>query len=68
MADDDNRFCWHGVISTDPDKAASFYSSVLGWGVLKQPMGDEEATMLTAGGVPRARTTCWCRASPSAAA
>ncbi len=54
MAYDNNRFCWHGVISTDPEKAAAFYTSVLGWGVLKQPMGDTEGTMFTAGGVPRA--------------
>jgi predicted enzyme related to lactoylglutathione lyase len=51
MAYDNNRFCWHGVISTDTDKAQSFYSNVLGWTVQTMQMGDEESIMFAAGGV-----------------
>jgi hypothetical protein len=54
MAYDNHRFCWHGIISTDTDKAEAFYTEVLGWQAMKVPMGDEEATMFAAGGVPRA--------------
>ena len=54
MAYNTNQFCWHGVISTKPDEAARFYSTVLGWDVVSMPMGDETATMLSASGVPRA--------------
>jgi uncharacterized protein len=54
MAYKTNHFCWHGVVSTDPEKAGAFYSEVLGWKVEKMPMGDDVATMFSAGGVPLA--------------
>ncbi len=55
MAYDNNKFCWHGVISTDPEKAKAFYEAVLGWTSMTVPMGDSEATLLCAkDGVPRA--------------
>ena len=55
MAYDNHRFCWHGVVSTEPAKARAFYTEVLGWTTQSIPMGDEEATMFAAAdGVPRA--------------
>lgn len=54
MAYETNRFCWHGVVTTNVDKATAFYSEVLGWKVEKVPMGDDTATMFSAGGVPLA--------------
>lgn len=47
------KFCWHGVISTNAERAKAFYPEVLGWKVMTAPMGDTEATMFAAGGVPR---------------
>ena len=54
MAYANNRFCWHGCISTDTDKAKAFYSEVMGWSLLEQQMGDETATMFVNAGIPRA--------------
>jgi len=55
MASNNNEFCWHGVISTDTDKAKAFYTDVLGWTAVETPMGDNVATMFAAAdGVPRA--------------
>ena len=55
MAYTNNKFCWHGVISTDTEKAQGFYESVLDWTSMTVPMGDSEATMFCAkDGVPRA--------------
>ncbi|MBX2801259.1 MAG: VOC family protein [Myxococcales bacterium] len=31
MAYTTNRFCWTGIVSTDPDKVVGFYPEVLGW-------------------------------------
>ena len=53
MAYDNHAFCWHGVVSTDTERALAFYPEVLPWTVQKTPMGDGEATMLAAGGIPR---------------
>jgi len=53
MAFDNLSFCWHGVITPDPEGAAAFYPEVVGWQVQTMPMGDEESTMFAAGGVPR---------------
>jgi len=53
MAFDNLAFCWHGVITPDTDAAKSFYAQALGWEVQTTPMGDEDATMFAAGGVPR---------------
>ena len=47
-----HKFCWFGIISTDIDKAKAFYSEALGWKVMTAPMGDSEATMFVASGVP----------------
>lgn len=52
MAYDTNRFCWHGLQSTDPDQAAAFYAKVLPWTTMSAPMGDDEATMFVAAEVP----------------
>ena len=54
MAYTNNAFCWHGVISTDVDTAANFYTQVLPWSKMTTPMGDETATMFTAADIPRA--------------
>ena len=31
MAYANNKFCWHGCVSTDVEKAKAFYPEVLGW-------------------------------------
>jgi long-chain acyl-CoA synthetase len=54
MAYKNLHFCWHGIISTDVDKASAFYPETIGWKLQKFPMGDEEATMLVANEIPRA--------------
>ena len=54
MAYETNRFCWHGVLSTDVDKARAFYAEVIGWKVEEMEMGGEKAVMFAAGGVPLA--------------
>ena len=48
MAYTNNKFCWHGVITTDMDAAKAFYTETVGFGIQEVPMGDETATMLTA--------------------
>lgn len=52
MAYQTNRFCWHGLITTDVAKTSAFYPEVLGWKLEEAPMGDGTATMFSAGGVP----------------
>ncbi len=52
MAFANNKFCWYGVISAETAKTQAFFTEVCGWGVETMQMGDEEATMFTAGGVP----------------
>lgn len=54
MAYINNKFCWHGCISTDVDKAKAFYTEVIGWSIVEAPMGDEVATMFAASDVPLA--------------
>lgn len=54
MAYTTNRFCWHGLITTDTDKAGAFYPEVLGWKSETMEMGGETATMFSVGGVPMA--------------
>jgi len=54
MAYVNNKFCWHGIITTDVDKAKAFYGEVIGWGIQDMVMGDETATMVTAADIPRA--------------
>ncbi len=50
MAFTNNKFCWHGVISTDVDAANAFYPEVLGWKSKVQPMGDTDATFFEING------------------
>lgn len=47
------KFCWHGIITTNVERAKAFYPEVLGWQVMTAMMGESEATMFAAGGVPR---------------
>lgn len=54
MAYINNNFCWHGVLSTDLERAKSFYGEVLGWKVQTAPMGDGEVSMFAAADIPRA--------------
>ena len=54
MAYTNNKFCWHGVISTDTTKAQAFYTEVLGWKASTVPMGEGSATMFAAADIPRA--------------
>jgi predicted enzyme related to lactoylglutathione lyase/membrane protease YdiL (CAAX protease family) len=35
-----NSLCWNELYTTDVDRAAGFYSGLLGWEPQKQPMGD----------------------------
>lgn len=52
MAYETNRFCWHGLITAEPDKAAAFYTNVLGWKVLTMEMAGEPASMFMANDGP----------------
>lgn len=54
MAYTTNRFCWHGLMTTDPDKAASFYTEAIGWKTQTIQMGDAPATMFSASDTPLA--------------
>ena len=54
MAYQTNRFCWHGLVTTDPAKSAAFYPEVLGWKVQNVQMGDSTASMFAASDVPLA--------------
>ena len=65
MAFTNNKFCWFGVISTDPAKTQAFFSEVVGWGVQTMQMGDEEATMFTHKGMPFAHVRAPRWASPA---
>lgn len=47
------KFCWHGIITTDVERAKAFYTETLGWSVMTVPMGASEATMFAAAGIPR---------------
>lgn len=55
MAFTTRSFCWTGIMSSDPEAAAAFYASTLGWDISSHefPNGDT-TTMAVAGGVPRA--------------
>lgn len=49
-----NKFCWHGVVSTDVEKAKAFYPEAIGHTIQTIPMGDSSADMFAgADGVPR---------------
>ncbi len=53
MAYTNHKFCWHGCVSTDVDKAIAFYTNVVGWTHAAVQMGDEEANMFVAADKPR---------------
>ena len=46
------RFCWYDLMTTDPDGALQFYSSVTGWGSELFEGGGQPYDMWTAGGKP----------------
>lgn len=54
MAYRNNAFCWHGIITTDVEKAKAFYGEALGYSIVTAKMGDGEATMVAAANIPRA--------------
>jgi len=54
MAYTNNQFCWHGLISTDTDKAKAFYSEVMGWTLNEVQMGEDTATFFVNNDIPRA--------------
>lgn len=47
------RFCWHGVVSTDVDRAKAFFTEAIGWKAQTVDMGGE-MTMFVANEIPRA--------------
>jgi uncharacterized protein len=47
-----HRFCWHGVVSTDPKRAVDFYSKVLGWKAVDIRLGRGASPAFEFGGVP----------------
>ncbi len=47
-----NRFCWHGLMTTDTAKAGAFYAEVIGWKSQSMTMGDQESLMFIAHDVP----------------
>lgn len=52
MAYTTNRFCWHGLITTNMDNSGAFYPEVMGWKVQTTPMGDSTAHMFAVNDVP----------------
>ncbi|MCO4771454.1 MAG: VOC family protein [Deltaproteobacteria bacterium] len=54
MAYKTNHFCWHGIITTDLDKATAFYGSALPFDVQTADMGGEPVAMVAAAEIPRA--------------
>jgi predicted enzyme related to lactoylglutathione lyase len=54
MAYTNNKFCRHGIITTDVDAAKAFCSETIEWGMQEMAMGDETATMVAAADIPRA--------------
>lgn len=54
MAYDNNRFCWHGFVSTDVAKTLAFYPEVIGFKVIHMDMPEGSIPAFVAGdGVPR---------------
>lgn len=47
-----HRFCWYGVVSTDPDRAATFFSKVLGWKAVDIRIGHGATPAFEVGGAP----------------
>lgn len=55
MPYENNAFCWNGVVSADPERAAAFYEATIGWTAYEHTFEDGSGgTMLAAGDVPRA--------------
>ncbi len=52
MATSLGRFVWYDLLTSDPDSALQFYSSVVGWGT-EAWKGDMPYTMITVGGKPQ---------------
>ncbi len=48
MAYETNRFCWHKLLTTEPEKVEAFYTEVLGWKTLSLEMDGEPATFFMA--------------------
>jgi predicted enzyme related to lactoylglutathione lyase len=52
-APDHGRFCWHDLMSTDPDGSLAFYGELLGWSMKPVDTAPEHTyNMLFAGEVP----------------
>ncbi len=49
MANFHGRFAWYELITTDAEAAKTFYSNVMGWGVLDASVPDRAYTLFTAG-------------------
>lgn len=57
MAYETNRFCWHGLQTTDPEQAKKFYPEVVGWTVEAVEMGGDVVAMFAAGPAPLCHVT-----------
>ena len=51
MVNVQGRFSWYELATTDAEAAKSFYSNVMGWGVLDASVPDRTYTLFTAGTV-----------------
>jgi predicted enzyme related to lactoylglutathione lyase len=49
MSDDQGKFCWYELMTTDPDAAEAFYRKVVGWTTRDAGMSDRRYTILNAG-------------------
>jgi predicted enzyme related to lactoylglutathione lyase len=45
------QFCWYELITTNTESAKTFYSNVMGWGVLNTSMPDRRYSLFSAGTV-----------------
>jgi uncharacterized protein len=45
------QFCWYELITTNTESAKTFYSNVIGWGVLNTSMPDRRYSLFSAGTV-----------------
>ncbi|MYH50319.1 MAG: VOC family protein [Gammaproteobacteria bacterium] len=46
------RFCWHELLTSDPEAAAAFYGEVIGWGAGEWPEGETPYQLWMNQGVP----------------
>lgn len=65
MAYTDNRFCWHGIATTDMDRVVAFYPAVLGWTSQAVPMGDGPVPIFAAAEVTRSHVEPAADGAPS---